>query len=178
MENLHCLDCHHLGDSPQGQCIDTEHVFYTISPDSLRLDYSELIPDEQKASIDRRFNKFIKSIMHNALFIRKYSIHYEMNKAGNLHIHGIMLLNRKQLSTVDLIYLSKMGHKIFGRPGVPSYVSSHFRAMNKGDMDVYTRYVNKENVYPPMHIVNAPPVPVITKHIDYFKRYECECSDE
>lgn len=141
------------------ECLTFSHslhlvpAFFTVSPDPLIMSYGEKLPDSQKKYIDRLMKVFQAQI--NALYDVPYmSYHYEFNKAGNLHIHGLIGLPETYSGYLKhTIIIQKMLHRLFGRPHNPS----EYAGKTEWVKDEYRicEYINKENVYPPIHHIKT-----------------------
>lgn len=128
---------------------DIASLFYTISPDVELNDYNNKLPDQQKRFIEHKFNVGVKDLQKH-MKVYGYTMHYEFNKSNNLHVHGI-LYTPQYLSgyTKNCVIVSKIFHKLFGRPRVNSSVACRVEWVK--DIAKVCEYVNKENIYPPLH---------------------------
>jgi len=120
----------------------------TISPDPLLNDYGEELPNQQYRRLNRWVTQGIKQLMKK-YDVFKFSIHYELNKDLNLHIHMLISLSPDMVDyDIHCSYISKTFHRILGRKGNRAMVSAHTVWLDK---DRYIKYVNKENAYPAYH---------------------------
>lgn len=139
-----CLKCSLLGNTT-----NTYPLFYTVSPDPYILNYGEKLPKGQKNFIDSGFKTCLSGI--KKYYDVKYAtVHYELNKAGNLHIHGIIGLD-ESYSDYELhqVIIQKIFHKEFGRPGIASAIAGKTEWV-KNLYDTCS-YLNKSNVFPSIH---------------------------
>lgn len=126
-------------------------MFYTISPDPELNTFGVKLPDSQKKSIDYRFDLCAKEL-NKHLMVYGYSIHYEFNKAGNLHTHGIVYIPvTYQDYNKWLVTASKLFNNKFGRSKVNSMISCRFEWIR--DPLQTNKYVNKQNDYPARHVL-------------------------
>lgn len=168
LDNNHvCVDCQTPSPLLANLHIEISQVaqmFYTISPDSELYDYNQKLPDKQKKSLDHRFNEGIKEIEKH-LKIYGWTVHYEFNKQGNLHTHGLIYVPIEYEGyNKNTILVSKIFNRYFGRPRLSSMIACKVE-WPKDILNV-CNYVNKENAYTPIHKVNE--VRDLTK---YLKQY-------
>lgn len=148
-----CVVCESLGHTTLRTLVDKSgelgQMFYTISPDPEII--NKMLPDRQKKYIDRKFQLAILELKKKYR-VYSYSIHYELNKAMNLHLHGIILIDiERQGYNINIAIASKIFNKYFGREHLNSMISSRFEWIK--DQEETYKYVNKENVYEPKHLV-------------------------
>jgi len=142
-----CVECSSLGNSTH---IPLGRMFFTISPDPELSNFNDKSPDSQKRFVDSRFSIALKELDTKCLSVRGYAYHYEINRAMNLHIHGIIMIDQdKEFYDIWLARASKIFNRHFGRQGLRSNISSKFEWMR--DLQAVCEYVNKSNVYPPVH---------------------------
>lgn len=143
-ENNCCEDCVSLGQSSPTSL--NSPCFFTLSPDPDRDGYREMLPLRQAKYIVVRINNVFKSLK-----LSKYSIHFELNTAGDVHVHGIVWLSPGSTGyDLPLINLSKPMAAAIGRKRVPSKVSSRFEWPK--DLLQTLCYLNKSNIFKPLHI--------------------------
>lgn len=139
---------------------DIACLFYTISPDVELNDYNSKLPDSQRRFIDNRFNAGLKDLSRH-IKVYGYTMHYEFNKSGNLHVHGIIYVPNHYCGYIkNCIIVSKTFHKLFGRPRLNSSIACRVEWVI--DIDHVSEYVNKENVYPSVHHCS------ISKDVTYY----------
>lgn len=128
---------------------DTELVIMcTVSPDPYNSDYGDMLPDRQLKWLNKQIKKAFEKV-NKHVSINSYSIHYELNKHRNLHAHILISLPAHNHGyDVWCAIISKIFHKLVGRPRAASMIAAHTVWCDK---QKYIRYVNKENVYPPTH---------------------------
>lgn len=141
----------------------TSGIFYTMSPDGQKNNYSEKYPDNQLKYLQNRFN-ICMSIIKKRLYIHGYSIHYEFNKNGNLHAHGFIIINDYEQCDANRYYIQKVFHREIGRQYLNSNIA--FRTDWLIDTDYYTRYVNKENAYKADHYTTADREKIMTNFLE------------
>jgi len=132
------------------------YIFFTLSPDPNKFDFHAIDPDLQKQIFDKRLRKGFRDICKYPEVL-SYSIHYELNQAGNLHAHGIIHVPLAIAGySIWLSRFSKIFNNYLGRKGIPSNISSKFEWL----VDVINaeKYVNKENVYSPIHHIVKPTI--------------------
>lgn len=127
----------------------------TISPDpsyniETRIHFGGMLPDEQHDYILKLILRPYKDIKNylNGMF-KILSIHFEFNKAGNLHIHCLFVIGSNYDYLKNYIYIQKKYHKLFGRFGCNINSCCHITKLT--DFDKWVKYLNKENAYKPVH---------------------------
>lgn len=142
-----CEDCILLGQSTHtNQCIP---VFFTISPDPEKDDYNEKLPNQQKKWLLKNFRESVKEI-NTKIKILGISSHFELNQSANLHIHGIIYISDIYAGCeLPLALMMKILHRRFGRKFNRCSVSCKVEHIY--DIDLICSYVNKENIFPPLH---------------------------
>lgn len=142
---IQCEECSSLGHSLQV----SSAVLVTLSPDPLRGAYGDRTPASQKKWLIKQFNAGIK-IIRNEYNLSGYAVHFELNKNMNLHIHALLWIDSKYAEyDLHCATISKIFHKLIGRSGVPSLVACDVQWVKDETQTMI--YINKENVYLPIH---------------------------
>lgn len=138
-----CEHCQVLGDSAGSL------IFVTISPDPYRDNYIDRLPAKQYRYLESRIKMamvVIRQKYKSAVFTR----HYELNKNGEVHCHGIMKIDSQYAGyDMHLKTISKIFNRYFGRLNCNSNIACPCYWVK--DLDHVTRYINKENVFTPVH---------------------------
>lgn len=139
-----CAYCLNLG------CSMPSVVFYTLTPDPYNNDYVDKLPDKQYKWLKFKLQQAVADIKKKYP-TAKYTVHWEFNKNGEVHAHGIIAIDDVSILNYQLhtMTIQKIFHRYIGRPKVASYVSS--KTVWVKDMYHVARYVNKENVFQPDH---------------------------
>lgn len=152
VNNMICVDCQTssvLLANLHMSINDIACLFYTISPDVELNDYNNKLPDQQWRSINLKFNAGIRDL-NKHIKVHGYTMHYEFNKSGNLHVHGLIITPQHyQGYEKNCIITSKIFHRLFGRPRMPCSIACRVEWVK--DIAKVAEYVNKSNVYPPVH---------------------------
>lgn len=144
-----CKECYNLGHSLGDMASGA--MLITLSPDPLRNGYGEKTPEKQKKWIIDKINKGLQEI-RNLYRLEGYAIHFELNKKLNLHVHMLFWVDIKYMYyDIHCATISKIYHKLIGRPGSCSTWDSDVQWVK--DYDAMYIYLNKENVFPPIHSV-------------------------
>lgn len=148
-QNNQCEDCYSLANLHQ-----IVPVFYTISPDPETGDFNELLPHQQRKYILSNLRRALLAI-DKTVHIEGISVHFELNKAGNVHVHGIININDMYAGCqLPLAIIKKAIHKLMGRKFLNSSISCNLDYA--ADIEYCANYVNKENVYPSLHEIYNP----------------------
>lgn len=148
-----CLSCKHLG-----QKTDSSLLLLTLSPDIQKDGYNEMSPTKQYNWLQDKIKLGLKRLS-NIYYIDFVSIHFEFTKAVNIHAHIIIGMESSlQSYEIHCAHISKIFHKLIGRPSVKSMVAA--KAEWVVEPDTLYEYVNKENVFPAIHLHRTTDTPL------------------
>lgn len=144
-----CEDCNNLFSNTMN---DTQaFMFYTISPDPKRLEYGNLEGEHQMYRLFSTIRECVRALK-STYGIRCYTIHYENNRSGNVHAHGLISVS-SMFSHYDATSYAFQRYvsKALGRKGVPYKTCMNIQWPTAGDLETVCCYCNKGNVFPPDH---------------------------
>lgn len=148
-----CLSCKHLG-----QKTDSSLLLLTLSPDIQKDGYNEMSPDKQYEWLMTKIKKGFSRVI-NMYFIDFITIHFEFTKAYNLHAHIIIGMESSMQSyDIHCAAISKVFHKLIGRPSVKSMIAA--KAEWVVEPDTLYEYVNKQNIFDALHLHRTSDTPL------------------
>lgn len=157
LKNPPCRQCETLGRTARNE--GKSLILLTISPDPHYKGYADMLPDTQYEVLRRILHdkRVIKDIRRYFTFYDIIGEHFEFNRSGQLHSHNIVAIPNTYFGYVkNLIFISKKYHKICGM----QYANCQIAVNTKWvDDELVNVYLNKENAYPPVHLI--PPMNVV-----------------
>lgn len=154
-----CEGCARLGHIPNRSLI-----FYTINPDPEKKHperYDSMTPLDQAVLCGRALQYMVRKY-GTKYNISHYTIHTEFTKTFNIHLHGIIAIAPEFGNyTLTLVNLQKVIHNLLGRRGKRIDISCNMQWVK--DPQVYS-YLNKENVFRPIHYPKDPLIGFEMRH--------------